>query len=64
MHCDVGGGYAEAESGLAKIALEWMLAEAEARGLLVEKSRKDEELGKAAGASISRPIPIGLCTNH
>jgi uncharacterized protein (DUF2235 family) len=25
VHCDVGGGYKEAESGLSKIALEWML---------------------------------------
>jgi uncharacterized protein (DUF2235 family) len=27
VHCDVGGGYAEAESGLAKIALRWMIDE-------------------------------------
>ena len=27
VHCDVGGGYPEAERGLAKIALEWMLEE-------------------------------------
>src|SRR5262249_39926876 len=25
VHCDVGGGYAEVESGLSKIALQWML---------------------------------------
>src|SRR2546426_2879296 len=28
VHCDVGGGYPEAESGLSKIALEWMIKEA------------------------------------
>lgn len=27
VHCDVGGGYREAESGLSKIALEWMIDE-------------------------------------
>jgi len=46
VHCDVGGGYAEAESGLAKIALEWMLEEAEANGLLVDRARKSESVGK------------------
>jgi len=46
VHCDVGGGYAEAESGLSKIALEWMLAEAHARGLLLDKERTDLVLGK------------------
>lgn len=25
VHCDVGGGYPEEESGLSKIAREWML---------------------------------------
>jgi len=36
MHCDVGGGYPEQETGLAKGALEWMLEEAVAADLLVE----------------------------
>ena len=27
VHCDVGGGYAEAESGLSKLALKWMIDE-------------------------------------
>ena len=43
VHCDVGGGYAEKESGLSKIALQWMIAEAQKAGLLVE----DEKLGSA-----------------
>ncbi len=29
VHCDVGGGYREAEAGLSKIALRWMVEEAE-----------------------------------
>jgi len=49
VHCDVGGGYPEAESGLSKIALEWMLDEAEAAGLLVDAARRREVLGQAGG---------------
>lgn len=47
VHCDVGGGYPEDQSGLAKIALEWMLGEASAHGLLLNKARTDRVLGKA-----------------
>ncbi|MGI9242196.1 MAG: phospholipase effector Tle1 domain-containing protein, partial [Verrucomicrobiales bacterium] len=36
VHSDVGGGYPEAESGLAKYALEWMIAEARGFGLKVD----------------------------
>ena len=39
VHCDVGGGYPERESGLSKIALQWMLKEATDAGLLVDPSR-------------------------
>ena len=46
VHCDIGGGYPEAESGLSKIALEWMLAEAYAKGLLLDKARTDLVLGR------------------
>jgi uncharacterized protein (DUF2235 family) len=45
VHCDVGGGYAETESGLSKIALRWMAAEAEANGLLVDLVRKNDIFG-------------------
>lgn len=31
VHCDVGGGYIEADSGLSKIALAWMVGEAGSR---------------------------------
>ena len=33
VHSDVGGSYPEKQSGLAKIALEWMMVEAERAGL-------------------------------
>jgi uncharacterized protein (DUF2235 family) len=60
VHCDVGGGYPEAESGLAKIALKWMLEEGEANGLLVDRARRDEVLGKTVGSKYSPPDPNGL----
>jgi uncharacterized protein (DUF2235 family) len=33
VHCDVGGGYPEPESGLSKIALKWMIDESRQAGL-------------------------------
>jgi len=45
VHCDVGGGYPEAESGLSKLALEWMLDEAEPHGLAVDAERRRDVLG-------------------
>lgn len=45
VHCDVGGGYRESESGLSKIALEWMLREAKPAGLLVDAKKMEEVLG-------------------
>jgi uncharacterized protein (DUF2235 family) len=35
-HCDVGGSYPETQSGLSQIALEWMVREARAAGLLID----------------------------
>ncbi len=48
VHCDVGGGYAEARSGLSKIPLEWMVGEARGLGLLVDQERLDILLGARA----------------
>jgi uncharacterized protein (DUF2235 family) len=52
VHCDVGGGYPEAESGLSKIALEWMLTEAIAAGLIVDPAKVDLVLGKSGGGYV------------
>ncbi len=46
VHSDVGGSYAEEESGLSKIALQWMLCEAIKFGLLVDSQRADYILGR------------------
>jgi uncharacterized protein (DUF2235 family) len=55
-HADVGGGYREAESGLSKIALQWMLYEAEAAGLLIEEHRMALVLGEL-GDDYVKPDP-------
>jgi uncharacterized protein (DUF2235 family) len=40
VHCDVGGGYLEKESGLSKIPLAWMVHEAEGAGLRFDAAMK------------------------
>ncbi|PND26040.1 hypothetical protein CN933_17765 [Sinorhizobium sp. M4_45] len=39
-HCDVGGGYLDAQSGLSRIALLWMLEEAQKHDLIIEDAAK------------------------
>ena len=58
VHRDVGGGYAEAESSLAKVALEWMLAEANDCQVLLNKDRTDLVLGRRGGDYVL-PNPAG-----
>jgi uncharacterized protein (DUF2235 family) len=41
VHADIGGGYAETESGLAKISLDWMIAEAAGHGLKVNTAMRN-----------------------
>lgn len=50
VHCDVGGGYPEKESGISKYALKWMLDEAKAAGLLTNPSKESDVLGLTAGS--------------
>src|SRR5260370_367333 len=45
VHSDVGGSYAEAESGLSKIALRWMLCEAQSAGLGLDPEKVVAVLG-------------------
>ncbi|MGB9349037.1 MAG: DUF2235 domain-containing protein [Pseudolabrys sp.] len=52
VHCDVGGGYPEPESGLSKIALRWMLKEAITAGLLVIPGRMDLVLGRSGAYAV------------
>jgi uncharacterized protein (DUF2235 family) len=48
-HGDVGGDCVEAESGLAKYALEWIANEAAQAGLLLDPHRLDQVLGRRGG---------------
>src|SRR5207249_3855198 len=45
VHSDVGGSYPETESGLSKIALQWMAREAQQAGLLINREKMDVILG-------------------
>lgn len=45
VHSDVGGSYAESESGLSKIALRWMLCEAQSAGLSLDTQKVIDVLG-------------------
>ncbi|KQT21361.1 MULTISPECIES: DUF2235 domain-containing protein [unclassified Bradyrhizobium] len=58
VHCDVGGGYPECESGLSKIALKWMIDEAVALNLLVDEERRATMLGDR-GKGFVKPDPNG-----
>lgn len=57
-HSDVGGGWPEAESGLAKLSFAWMLREARAAGLLIDADKEAIALGlKGTERDLSRPDP-------
>jgi uncharacterized protein (DUF2235 family) len=52
VHSDVGGGYPEKESGLSKLALDWMIEEAVQAGLQVDLSKVREVLGQDSSAYV------------
>lgn len=60
VHCDIGGGYPESESGLSNMTLDWMLREAEVAGLLLDRDPQHNNgtrvLGSGGGEHI-RPAP-------
>ena len=58
VHSDVGGGYPEPESGLAKISLEWMITESAAAGLMLDLDKVDLVLGRRGGGWVP-PDPNG-----
>lgn len=45
VHSDVGGSYLEKESGLSKVALEWLLVEAQKAGLRINDKKAKIALG-------------------
>src|SRR5262249_30703556 len=54
-HCDVGGSYAERQSGLSQIALEWVADEAIGAGLDVDPAAREEALPRPGA-----PVPPGV----
>jgi uncharacterized protein (DUF2235 family) len=58
VHSDVGGSYPEATAGLSKIALEWMVLEAEAAGLLIDGARAELVLGN------TKPVPYDFMPDY
>ncbi len=54
VHCDVGGGYPEPESGLSKFALKWMIDEAVQQQLIVDPDTVELVLGQR-GPRYARP---------
>ncbi|MEO8590248.1 MAG: DUF2235 domain-containing protein [Flavobacteriales bacterium] len=62
VHCDVGGGYAERDSGLSKIALAWMVREAADRpnGLLVDAAKRNGLLTASVMGHIAAPDPKAM----
>lgn len=59
VHSDVGGGYNEAESGLAKVSLAWMLREAKALGLRTNTAIESLLLGGDPKKYGPAPDPAG-----
>jgi uncharacterized protein (DUF2235 family) len=51
VHCDVGGGYPEADSGLWRVPFGWILDEARASGLLVDDDRLERVLGRTPASA-------------
>jgi hypothetical protein len=58
VHADIGGGYPETESGLSKFPLLWMIEEAHAQGLLINRPMVNHlVLGKPRKGSRHRYVP-------
>ncbi|MGB3794732.1 MAG: DUF2235 domain-containing protein [Alteraurantiacibacter sp.] len=60
FHADVGGGHAEEESGLCKVALQWMIGRAQEAGLaFTTRSVNSLVLGKDAASKYVAPDSLG-----
>ena len=59
VHCDIGGGYSEAKSGVSKYALEWMAREAVKAGLLIDRARLEEVMGRT-GKTYAKADPDAM----
>lgn len=65
VHADIGGGYPEAESGLAKITLAWMLDEARAARLDIDDTQLPSVFPEAdSPAPLAAPDPCAKMHNE
>ncbi len=64
VHSDVGGSYPEAQSGLSKLALQWMAEEAAGRGLLLDARRMACILGRGTGCENYAPPDCQAPLHH
>jgi uncharacterized protein (DUF2235 family) len=60
VHCDIGGGYIEADCGLSKLSLQWMIDQAKASGVRFDATAQALILPATAGgayapASVTAP---------
>ena len=60
VHSDVGGSYPEEQSGLSKLALEWMLREAVQFGLKIDRRRARTILHGLASPNPTAPLHNSL----
>ena len=65
VHSDIGGGYPEAESGLSKIALKWMIDEAVSPeiGLIIDDKKYHRYVLGDSGGSYTKPCAIDRAHN-
>jgi uncharacterized protein (DUF2235 family) len=64
VHADVGGGYIESESGLAKITLDWMLTEARAAQLLIDEAQWYTVFPENDASDLVGPDPLAPMHNE
>ena len=64
VHADIGGGYRESESGLAKITLEWMLEEAKAAHLLIDDTQLPTVFPTTPDSPLAAPSAIARIHNE
>jgi len=65
VHADIGGGYDESESGLAKITLKWMLDEARTASLVIDETQLPRVFPDDANDStLSHPDPYAKIHNE
>jgi len=64
VHADIGGGYPEEESGLAKITLEWMISETKPLGLKFKtRTVKSVVMGQGNEGRYVSPDPLAAKHN-